>query len=158
MKKRAPIVPIIFLLATLFTSAQSENTTGALNATTVKTMNYEKNGSKMPYKVKIQEQRFYKASFDRNKKNTENWNRTNKPTEVTKVITIKSDYEKGIDRVLVLRYQKGLTDTFALTATEKGFVVKVSDKTIHYAIGEGISFKTQSDRDFFIVEEFDMIL
>lgn len=148
----------LFLLSTLVTSAQAENTTGTLNTTTVKTMNYLKNGSKMSYKVNIQERRFYKASFERNEKNSENWNRTNRPAEVTKVITIKSDYEKSIDRVLVVRYKKNPTDTFELVSTEKGFAVNVKDRTMNYTIGKGVSFKTQLDQDFFIAEEFDMIL
>lgn len=158
MKTITLTVTAIFLLSMLNTFGQTENTTGALNTTTVKTMSYLKNGSKMPYTVKIQEQRLYKASFEQNDTNSENWKRTNRPAEVTKVITIQGGVDKNIDRVLVLRYQKQLNDTFELVSTEKGFAVHVKNQTLHYAVGEGVYFENIEDQNFFLFEEFDMVL
>ncbi len=158
MKFIHKIMMVSVALATMSITAQDTKTMGTLNSTTVKTFNYEKNGSQIPYKVTIQEQRDYQATFQQDEKNMENWNRNNEPARVAKLISINSAVDNTIDRVLVLRYEKQLADTFELVPTKKGFAVEVDGRSLEYIIGEGIYFADTADKDFFFVDEFVMIL
>ncbi|WP_430908093.1 hypothetical protein [Maribacter sp. 2-571] len=154
MKKAVILTLGVFAMSIGMVNAQDTNVTGSMNTTTVQTMNYEKNGSKIPYKVTIQEQRYYRSSFEQNQKNMENWERKNEPAEVAKLITVTSDVDKTLNRTLVVRYEKQLADTFELTATNDGFQINVEDHTVHYKIGKGIAFEKMEDSNFFFVNEF----
>ena len=150
---------MLFASSMVTMNAQTDTaTTGKLNTTTIKTFNYDKEGTKIPYKVTIQEQRVYKASFQQSTKNMENWERKNEPAQVSKLITINSAVDNNLDRILVLRYEKQLADTFELVQTDKGFAVEVDGKSLEYIIGEGIYFANTADKDFFVVDEFIMVL
>ncbi|MGB5820268.1 MAG: hypothetical protein WBG90_12350 [Saonia sp.] len=137
--------------------AQTENTSGTMNTTVTKTFNVEKNGTKIPYKVMIQENRMYTSKFDKSDEGKVDQDRMSTPARVAKLIVVRSEVDDTYNRFIVLRYDKQVTDTFKLTSTDKGFAVKVDDKTVEYIIGEGIYFANTADEDFFVVDEFDMI-
>lgn len=157
MKFTKTIFLALVTLMTVQAYAQNVSTTGELKTTTVRTFNYDKDGTSMPYKVTIREQRLYKSKFEQNEENKENWSRMNMPAKVAKLITVRSAVDNTINRVFALRYEKQLADTFEVVSTDRGFAVKVDGRTLEYILGEGIYFANTADKDFFVVDEFDVI-
>ncbi|RIV46479.1 hypothetical protein D2V05_03785 [Flagellimonas pelagia] len=121
-----------------------------MNATTFKTFAIDHNGTEMPYHVKVVEQRKYPRDMENKDLKTE-------AAKVTKLIAVDSDNDNVYEHYLVLKYNKSVTDSFEVVPTEKGFAVKVNDKSMEYFVGKGIYFINEKDQDFFTVEEFKEI-
>lgn len=138
------------LLLTGFVGFGQTKTSGTMNATTFKTFAIDHNGTEMPYHVKVVEQRKYPRDME---------NKDLKPeaAKVTKLIAVDSDNDNVYEHYLVLKYNKSVTDSFEVVPTEKGFAVKVDDKSMEYFVGKGIYFINEKDQDFFTVEEFKEI-
>ena len=149
-------------LATLFLltgfMGQAQNTAnGKMNATFHKTFAIEKDGTEVPYNVKVMEHRNYPVSLDKKDQAMVNQDRNTKPAQVTKLIAVDTDNDKEYDHYMVLKYTKSVTDSFKVIPTKKGFAVKVNDKTMEYFVTKGIYFINNEDQDFFFVEEFKEI-
>lgn len=156
MKNLKLITNILLLIALTHVQGQTDSS-GVMNATTTSTFNYIKDGVKMPYTVKVQESRTYDMKFEKEDLEKVNQNRVSSPAKVAKLITITSLVDPTENTVISLKYKKQITDTFKLTATDRGFAVSVDDKSMEYIIGKGVYFTDTSDKDYFIVDEFDMI-
>ena len=157
MKNSKLLIAIFSILFSLNTFAQNTND-NIIKTTTVKNFIIEKNGKKIPYKLKIHEQRRYNVTFEKEDKNKLNQDLVDAPNAyVTKLIFINNDLDKSYDRYLVLRYKKDPTDSFELTPTLRGFAVKVDKRYLEYILGEGIHFVNNEDKDYFIVDEFDVL-
>jgi hypothetical protein len=137
---------------------QAQNTAnGKMNATIHKTFAIEKDGTEVPYNVKVMEHRNYPVSLDKKDQAMVNQDRNTKPAQVTKLIAVDTDNDKEYDHYMVLKYTKSVTDSFKVIPTKKGFAVKVNDKTMEYFVTKGIYFINNEDQDFFYVEEFKEI-
>lgn len=156
MKNLKLITSMILLAAFTQVQAQGEPV-GVLSATTTSTFNYMKDGVKMPYTVKVQESRAYKAKFDAEDIGKTDQDRVSTLATVAKLITITSLVNPSENTQISLKYDKQVTDTFELVATDRGFAVKVDDKNMEYIMGKGVYFAKTVDKDFFIVDEFDMV-
>lgn len=156
MKNIKLITSMILFFALVLAHAQSEPS-GIMNATTTSTFNYLKDGVKTPYKVKVQESREYKKKFGIEKTGNITQEIANTPAKVAKLITITNAFNPADNTLLSLKYDKQITDIFELTATERGFVISVNDKKMEYIIGKGVYFANTADKDFFVVDEFDMV-
>jgi hypothetical protein len=136
-------------------SAQTEPS-GIMNATTESTFNYVKDGVKIPYTVIVQESRKYYANDNASMVNVDQI-ALNAPAKVSKLIIIKNLTDPKENRIISLKYDKQITDSFKLVSTDRGFAINVDNKTLEYIIGEGVYFTNTNDRDFFIVDVFDTI-
>jgi hypothetical protein len=146
----------IFLLTGFMGQAQN-TANGKMNATIHKTFAIEKDGTEVPYNVKVMEHRNYPVSLDKKDQAMVNQDRNTKPAQVTKLIAVDTDNDKEYDHYMVLKYTKSVTDSFKVIPTKKGFAVKVNDKTMEYFVTKGIYFINNEDQDFFYVEEFKEI-
>ncbi|TAI49490.1 hypothetical protein [Flagellimonas allohymeniacidonis] len=131
-----------------------ENSQGTMDATLHKTFTIETDGTQTEYNVKVLEHRKYPVTLSAEDKGKINQDRETSAAKVTKLIAVDTDNDNEHEQYFVLKYRKSLTDTFELVATEKGFAVKVDDKTMQYFAREGIYFINNDDQDFFTVEEF----
>lgn len=159
MKNRLIALMAIMIGFVFSAQAQEEKekneVTGTMMASTTKTFTFTKDGTSFPYKVTVHENRNYTASFDQEDKGKIDQDRLSTPAKVAKLITIYNDREPEYNRLIVLRYDKQVTDTFKLVSTENGFAVKVDDKSVNYILGEGLYFANTNDQDFFVVDIFD---
>lgn len=146
----------IFLLTGFMGQAQN-TANGKMNATIHKTFAIEKDGTEVPYNVKVMEHRNYPVSLDKKDQAMVNQDRNTKPAQVTKLIAVDTDNDKEYDHYMVLKYRKSVTDSFKVIPTKKGFAVKVDDKTMEFFVAKGIYFINNEDQDFFSVEEFKEI-
>ena len=154
MKNSILIIGMIWLLA--MTQIQAQNgPAGLLNSTTTNTFNYIKEGVKMPYFVTVQESRNYKTLFALADMEKVDKDRISTPVKVSKLITVTNNANPRDNNVIALRYDKQLTDTFKLVSNEKGFAIFVDNRTMEYIMGKGIQFENATDREFFMVDEFD---
>ncbi len=155
-------IKILSLIAATFmvvqVSAQEMSSqTGVLNAVTTNTFSYVDDGVEYPYKVTVREKRAYTAKFDEADINKVNQDRISTPAHVAVLITINNPRNSFDNRVLALRYEKQINDTFEIVPNKKGFAVKVNDKILDYIVGEGVFFADAAHKDFFIVDEFDVL-
>lgn len=155
MKTLTTLVSLI-LLTGFFGYAQ-DSTEGTMNATIHKTFAIEKDGTEVPYNVKVMEHRNYPVALDNKDKQMVNQDRNTQPAQVTKLIAVDTNNDKEYDHYMVLKYRRSVTDSFTVVPTEKGFAVKVDDKTMEYFVQKGIYFIDNDDQDFFSVEEFKEI-
>lgn len=153
MKTLTTLLSISMLLWFGFNGYGQSNNPGLMNATIHKTFSIEENGAEKPFNIKVMEHRNYPMAFDKNKK-TENLDRDSQPALVTKLIAVDSNNDKEYEHYMVLKYRRSVTDDFSVVATDKGFAVKVNDRTMKYFVKEGIYFIDNKDQDFFSVEEF----
>ncbi len=156
MKNSILIASMICLLAMTQVQAQNDHT-GTLNSTTTSTFNYIKEGVKMPYYVKVQESRNYNAKFDIADIGKIDKDRISTPVKVSKLITVTNNSNPRDNRIIALKYDKQVADTFKLESNEKGFTINVDNRIMEYIMGKGIYFANIADRDFFMVDEFDSI-
>lgn len=152
MKTLTTFLPI-FILTGMVGYAQNQDS-GHMNATIHKTFSIEKNGTEIPYNLKVMEHRNYPMVLNEKEKSHVNQNRKAKPAVVTKLIAVDKDNDQNYDHYMVLKYRRSVTDSFKVVPTKKGFAVKVDDKTMQYFITKGIYFIDNTDKDFFSVEEF----
>ncbi|WP_375323327.1 hypothetical protein [Flagellimonas sp. GZD32] len=145
----------ICMLTGLYSYGQSNN--GTMNASINKTFSVEKNGTQVPYHVKIMEHRNYPVDLENKNTNMVNKDRNNKAAQVVKLIAVDSNNDSNYEHYMVLKYHKSVTDSFKVVPTKKGFAVKVDDKTMEYFVQKGIYFINNKDQDFFTVEEFKEI-
>jgi hypothetical protein len=143
------------LFALTLVNAQTEPS-GIMNATTESVFNYEKDGVKIPYTVIVQESRKYYANENASMAKVDQI-ALNAPAKVSKLIIIKNASDPMENRIISLKYDKQITDSFKLVSTDRGFAINVDNKTLEYIIGEGVYFTNTDDRDFFIVDVFDTI-
>lgn len=143
----------VFLIG-LNSFAQNTETTEVLKATITKKYHIEKNGKLIPYTLKIYENRMNNITLDESEKHQVNQTRKLTPAYVSKLVYIDSDKDNSYDMYMVIRYKKSLNDSFEVVATEKGFAVDVDERHMEYILGEGVYYVNNSDRDYFIVEEF----
>lgn len=155
MNKVRFVLTIILLIGMVPLSAQERTTEGTLSTTTTETMNWDRDGVKIPYQITTQENRIYTAKFVQNQANAENFDRQQSPALVSKLITVKSEVDSSLNRRIVLRYEQQLADTFELVSTPQGFAVEVDGKKMEYIFKKGVYFANTEDKDFFIVDEFD---
>ena len=152
------VVFITFLILGLSNGyAQNEQVQGVLNTTTTQTLNFDRNGTKIPYTIITQENRIYAATFKQSEENKENFNRQKSPALVSKMITIKSEIDSTLNKRIILRYKKRLADTFELVPTEKGFQIKVDENLVDYAIDSGVYAIDAETKNFFVIDEFDKV-
>lgn len=147
------ILSAIFVLAVMQTKAQTEPT-GKLQATTLNSFNYVVDGVKMPYTVKVEENREYHKNLN-DQINAMDRSQGSIPAKVAKLITITNEAKPEDNKVISLKYDKQITDSFKLVSTDKGFAVNVDDKTMEYIMGTGIYFANTADKDFFIIDKFE---
>ncbi|THV60942.1 hypothetical protein EZV76_01000 [Flagellimonas alvinocaridis] len=143
----------IFILTGMAGYAQSQDS-GHMNATIHKTFSIEKDGTEVPYNLKVMEHRNYPMVLKQKEMSQVNQNRKEKPAVVTKLIAVDKDNDQNYDHYMVLKYRRSVTDSFKVVPTKKGFAVKVDDKTMQYFVTKGIYFIDNTDKDFFSVEEF----
>lgn len=155
MKTLTTLVSLI-LFTGFFGNAQN-GMEGKMNATIHKTFAIEKNGTEVPYNVKVMEHRNYPVALENKDKQMVNQDRNTQPAQVTKLIAVDTNNDKEYDHYMVLKYRRSVTDSFTVVPTEKGFAVKVDDKTMEYFVQKGIYFINNEDQDFFSVEEFKEI-
>lgn len=159
MKIRILAIVALIIGLTFSVQAQEEkenkSVTGTMMASTTKTFSFTKDGTSFPYQVTVHENRNYIASFDNEDKGQIDQDRLSTPAKVAKLITVYNDKEPTYNRLIVLRYDKQVTDTFELVSMENGFAVKVDDKSVNYILGEGLYFTNTNDQDFFAVDIFD---
>ena len=146
----------LLLLTGVFGYGQTKDS-GQMNATTYKTFAIERNGTEMPYHVKVVEHRNYPIALDKKDQKNVNQDRDTEPAQVTKLIAVDADNDNVYEHYLVLKYDKSVTDSFEVVPTEKGFTVKVNDRSMEYFVTKGIYFINDKDQDFFTVEEFKEI-
>lgn len=151
------MILFFLLLGFNFGLAQEQTAQGLLSTTTTQTLNFDRNGTKIPYTIKIQESRIYSATFKQSEENKENFNREEAPALVSKMITINSEIDSTLDKRIILRYKKRLADTFELVPTEKGFQIEVDGNLIDYALESGIYAIDAKEKDFFVIDEFDIV-
>ncbi len=157
MKSVRLILTMTLLLGMLPLVAQERTAEGMLNTTTTKTLNWNRDGVKIPYQITIQENRLYTAEFVQNQANNENFDRKQSPALVSKLITVKSDVDNSLNKIIVLRYEKQLSDSFELVATPTGFAIEVDGRKMEYIFKKGIYFANTADKDFFIIDEFESL-
>lgn len=145
----------ICMLTGLYSYGQSNN--GTMNASISKTFSVEKNGTEVPYHVKVMEHRNYPVDIENKNQNSINKDRNTKAAQVVKLIAVDSNNDSNYEHYMVLKYHKTVTDNFKVVPTDKGFAVKVDDKTMEYFVDEGIYFINNKDQDFFMIEEFKEI-
>ncbi|RKR08021.1 hypothetical protein CLV91_2787 [Maribacter vaceletii] len=121
-----------------------------MNSVTINTFNYIKDGVKRPYTVKVQASRMYNTSLKKEK------DYINKSVRVSKLITVKNDFEPMHSRILSLKYNKQIIDDFELITNEHGFTITVQGNKIQYIIGKGITTIDNTNEDFFIIDEYDI--
>lgn len=143
----------IFILTGMAGYGQSQDS-GHMNATIHKTFSIEKDGTEVPYSLKVMEHRNYPMVLKQKEMSQVNQNRKEKPAVVTKLIAVDKDNDQNYDHYMVLKYRRSVTDSFEVVPTKKGFAVKVDDKTMQYFVTKGIYFIDNTDKDFFSVEEF----
>ncbi|SDQ20473.1 hypothetical protein [Flagellimonas zhangzhouensis] len=143
------------MLTGIYSYGQSNS--GTMNASINKTFSVEKNGTEFPYHVKVMEHRNYPIDLENKNKNMVNKDRENKAAQVVKLIAVDSNNDSNYEHYMVLKYYKTVTDSFKVVPTDKGFAVKVDDKTMEYFVDEGIYFINNKDQDFFMIEEFKEI-
>ncbi|MDC6361779.1 MULTISPECIES: hypothetical protein [Flavobacteriaceae] len=143
----------IFILTGMAGYAQSQDS-GHMNATIHKTFSIEKDGTEVPYSLKVMEHRNYPMVLKQKEMSQVNQNRKEKPAVVTKLIAVDKDNDQNYDHYMVLKYRRSVTDSFKVVPTKKGFAVKIDDKTMQYFVTKGIYFIDNTDKDFFSVEEF----
>nr|WP_298998085.1 hypothetical protein [uncultured Allomuricauda sp.] len=134
---------------------ENDKIAGKMMASTTKTFTFTKDGTSFPYQVTIHENRNYTTSFDKEDKGKIDQDRLSTPAKVAKLITVYNDREPAYNRLIVLRYDKQVTDTFKLIPMENGFAVKVDNQSVNYILGEGLYFTNTNDKDFFAVDIFD---
>lgn len=154
-------IKIILSLALILTMVQMQAqriNSGVMDGTKSMTFNYIKEGVKIPYTVSVSEKRMYQKEFEEVKDASQQTLDQNgsMPALVAKYITIENETDPFDNKMISLKYQKQVTDTFELVATEKGFAVQVDDKVLEYIMGVGIYFADTADEDFFIVDEITM--
>ncbi|QCW99586.1 hypothetical protein FGM00_05520 [Aggregatimonas sangjinii] len=137
--------------------SQEEQVGGVLSTTTVQTLNFDRNGTKIPYTITTQENRIYSATFKQSKENKENFERMESPALVSKMITINSEIDSTLNKRIILRYKKRLADTFELVPTEKGFQIEVDGNLIDYAVESGVYAIDAASKNFFVIDEFDVV-
>ncbi|WP_422859556.1 hypothetical protein ACOKFD_01040 [Flagellimonas sp. S174] len=159
MKNRFIVIIAIMIGFVFSAQAQEEKEndkiTGTMMASTTKTFTFTKDGTTFPYKVTVHENRNYTASFDDADKGKIDQDRLSTAAKVAKLITVYNEQEPTYNRLIVLRYDKQVTDTFELVSMQNGFAVKVDDKSVNYILGEGLYFTNTNDKDFFAVDIFD---
>ncbi len=156
MKNLKFITSILFVLAITQITAQTEPS-GAMNATTVKTMNYMRDGAKIPYTITVQESRQYFAKLDKKDVEQVHTNTMATPAKVAKLISISSMVNPSENARISLKYEKQIADTYDLESTDRGFLITVGDKSVEYIMGKGIYFANAMDKEFFIIDEYDMV-
>ncbi|WP_318343446.1 hypothetical protein [Flagellimonas baculiformis] len=154
MKTLTTILSIPMLLCFVISSYGQKTGPGMMNATIYKTFSLEENGTEKAYNVKIMEHRNYPMSFDESDRKKRDQDRNSKPAMVTKLIAVDSNNDKVYEHYMVLKYERSVTDDFSVVATDKGFAVRVDDRTLNYDVKQGIYFIENKDQDFFSVEEF----
>lgn len=154
MKTLTTLLYIPMLLLVGINSYGQSNNPGLMNATIRKTFSVEENGVEKAYNIKVMEHRNYPMAFDKSDQKTESRDRDSKPALVTKLIAVDSNNDREYEHYMVLKYRRSVTDDFSVVATDKGFAVKVKDRTMKYFVKEGIYFIDNKDQDFFTVEEF----
>ena len=137
--------------------SQEEQVGGVLSTTTIQTLNFDRNGIKIPYSITTQENRIYSATFKQSEANKENYERMESPALVSKMITIKSEIDSTLNKRIILRYKKRLADTFELVPTEKGFQIEVDGNLIDYAVESGVYAIDATTKNFFVIDEFDIV-
>ena len=153
MKNLNKVILIVCCLFMINSYAQ-QHPTEKMKTTTVKKFAFEKDGKKIPYEIKVFENRNYVLKLDKKDKGQLNQDRVKSPAYVTKLIFINNDMDTSYDRYIVLRYEKFPDDSFELIPTKKGFGVKVDKKYVEYIMGEGVYYVNNEDKDFFVVDEF----
>ena len=136
--------------------SQEEQVGGVLSTTTIQTLNYDRDGTKIPYTITTQENRIYSATFKQSEENKENFKRMESPATVSKMITIKSEIDSTLNKRIILRYKKRLADTFELVPTDKGFQIEVDGNLINYAVESGVYAIDATNKNFFVIDEFDI--
>ena len=56
---------------------------------------------------------------------------------------------------MVLKYKGSVNNDFEVVQTDKGFDIKVDDKTMHYNVLENNYIVKKKSKNFFIIEEFE---
>ena len=162
MKTLKKLMLSVLCLTTLNIAAQTEQkknrNSGEMNATTTKSFTFEKDGKAIPYQVTIQENRDYIAKLNKKDDGRIDQDRVTTPAMVSKLIMVHNKHNAAFNRLIVLRYEKQVTDTFEVVATKNGFAVNVDDKSMNYIFDEGIYFANTADEDFFVVDVFDYML
>ncbi|WP_318312194.1 hypothetical protein [Flagellimonas crocea] len=152
MKKLLTILSISTLTA-FAGYGQSQN--GMMNATKeLNTFTISENGKEKQYSVKVMEQRDYTMKMDQKDKGMVNQDRKPSSAYVTKLVAIDNDADKNYDDYMVLKYKSPKKSKFELVPTDKGFDIKVDDKSMQYHVVESTYLINKKDKDFFIVEEF----
>ncbi|WP_127140874.1 hypothetical protein [Flagellimonas marinaquae] len=148
----------ILSFATLTTFAgysQSQNS-GVMKATTqMNTFTISENGVEKEYSVKVMERRKYGMELNRKDRGMVNQDRKLSSPLVTKLVAIDSDSDANYDDYMVLKYRGTENNDFDVVQTEKGFDIKVDDKTMHYDVLESNYLVDKKSKNFFIIEEFE---
>lgn len=152
----------LILIATFITSvfygqeiipAENEE----FKSTTHKTVISEADdGTIIPYKILIEEQRKYFYSFEGSKDDL-NANRIVMPAYVTKKVWVDKNADNHYDEMFIIRYKKSLDDSFKIVTTSEGLGVKVDKSIVKSIDEEGVYFTENNDDDYFIVEEINML-
>lgn len=134
-----------------------QNKTNLMNATITHTLAYTDNGVERPYKVTIRKKRKSEAMLSETDINEMPKDKTINTESVAVLLTITNTFNSSDDRVISMRYDKSINDTFTLESKPNGFLIHVDERTLIYTMGKGISFPTPSDKNYFQANEFDII-
>ncbi|WP_431111669.1 hypothetical protein, partial [Winogradskyella poriferorum] len=77
-----------------------------MNATIHKTFAIEKDGTEIPYNVKVMEHRNYPVALESKDKQMVNQDRNTQPAQVTKLIAVDTNNDKEYDHYMVLKYTR----------------------------------------------------
>lgn len=163
MKKLKIASGILIILLAFNSNAQNiepqeiQNKKDLMNATITHTLAYTDNGIERPYKVTVRKKRKSEAMLGESTTNMVKQDKTINTESVAVLLTITNAFNSSDDRVISMRYDKSINDTFIIESKPNGFLILVDEKTMMYTMGKGISFPTPSDKNYFQANEFDII-
>ena len=154
MKKLFTILS--FATLTAFAGYGQSQKSGVMKATTqLKTFTVSEDGKEKEYSVKVMERRKYRMELDSKDRGLVNQDRKSTSPFVSKLVAIDSDSDKNYDDYMVLKYKGSVNNDFEVVQTDKGFDIKVDDKTMHYNVLENNYIVKKKSKNFFIIEEFE---
>lgn len=128
---------------------------GVMSATQeLKTFTVSENGKEKQFSVKVMEHRNYAVELDEKDKNKVNQTRKSMPAFVTKLIAIDYDGDAAYDSYTTLKYKGSDKNAFEMSPTDKGFEIRVNDRTMRYNVLDDMYYIKDKNKDFFIIEEF----
>jgi len=163
MKTYKILTGILIMLLAIQIHAQDtsnleiKNQTALTNATEIHTLAYIKDGVERPYKVTVEEQRTSEIKFNKADIGKVDQDVISTPENVTILITVSNALDTFDNRVISMKYKKEVNDTFELDSNSNGFKVNINGKVIVYTMGKGLSFTNPLDKNYFEIEEFDVI-